>query len=270
MELVRSFEEVTRPGQELRTLTTLSVALLFAAIYLFGGRATQRLGERGSRRFLSFAAGLSVSYTFVHILPALHSIRGYQAQSPTDYFPRVFPEYSVYIWAMAGFMIFYGLESMVPRRSPDAEHGSGGHGSAAPWQPWVHIGGFALYTWLLTYLMMRTGKGLVALGLFAVAMGMHIAPITNRLRSEYPAAYQHRGALLLGVASVAGWACGLTLDIPTLFVLDLVALVAGGVIVNTAIAELPKERNASYWSFLTGAAAYSALLLTLSHFEKGG
>jgi hypothetical protein len=55
-----------------------------------------------------------------------------------------------------------------------------------------------------------------------------------------------------------------------LLVLDLVALVAGGVIVNTAIAELPKERDASYWSFLTGATAYTALLLALSHFEKGG
>jgi len=72
------------------------------------------------------------------------------------------------------------------------------------------------------------------------------------------------------VASVAGWACGLTLDIPTLFVLDLVALVAGGVIVNTAIAELPKEREGRYGSFLTGATVYTALLLILSHFEKGG
>ena len=52
--------------------------------------------------------------------------------------------------------------------------------------------------------------------------------------------------------------------------MNLVAVVAGGVIVNTAIAELPKEREGRYWSFLTGAAVYTALLLTLSHFEKGG
>jgi hypothetical protein len=170
---------------------------------------------------------------------------------------------------MAGFMIFYGLESMASRRGSDAEHDPGSHGSADSWRPWMHICGFALYTWLLTYMMMRIGKGLVALCLFAVAMGMHIAPITNRLRSEYPAVYPHRGALLLGASSLAGWAFGLTLDIPILLVLDLVALVAGGVIVNTAIAELPKEREASFWSFLTGAVAYTALLLTLSHFEDG-
>jgi uncharacterized membrane protein YdcZ (DUF606 family) len=49
----------------------------------------------------------------------------------------------------------------------------------------------------------------------------------------------------------------------------MAAIVAGGVIVNAAIAELPKEREASFWSFLVGAVAYTALLLTLSHFDKG-
>ena len=41
---------------------SLSVAVLFAAIFLFGGRAAYRPGQRGRRRFLSFAAGISVAY----------------------------------------------------------------------------------------------------------------------------------------------------------------------------------------------------------------
>jgi hypothetical protein len=253
------------------TLMTLTVALLFAAIYLFGGQASQRLGlGRGRRRFLSFAAGLSVSYTFVHILPALHTIREVQTHSTTDYMQRVFPEYSVYLWAMAGFLVFCGLESLVARPGPEVENTPSHHVSVAEWQPWVHFGGFACYTWVLTYLMVWTGKGFVALSLYAVAMGMHIATITNRLRGEYRAVYTRRGALLLGGASLAGWACGLTLNLPIAVVLDLVALVAGGVIVNTAIAELPKEREGRYGYFLAGAVGYAALLLILSHFEKGG
>jgi hypothetical protein len=68
---------------------------------------------------------------------------------------------------------------------------------------------------------------------------------------------------------VAGWAAGLTLGIPDAAVMDMMAIVAGGVIVNAAIAELPKERRASFWSFCAGAVAYAALLLTLSHFEHG-
>jgi len=251
------------------TLTTLSIALLFAAIFLFGGRLAYRPGQRGHRRFLSFAAGISVAYIFVHVLPALNVIRELHTQSPID-FKILFPEYSVYLWTMAGFLVFYGLEIMAasPRRGP--ENRAGDNGVAVPWQSWVHIGGFALYAWLLTYLMVWTGKSTLALCLYAVAMGMHIFPITCSLSSHYHAVYDRRGAYLPALASLVGWASALTLNIPTQIVLNLVAFVCGGVVVNAAIAELPKERQGRYWFFLMGATVYTALLLILSHFEKGG
>ena len=94
---------------------TLGVALLFAGIYVFGGRASQVFGESGLRRFHSFAAGLAVSYVFVYIMPELHAIREVHLQPETDYIKRLFPEYSVYLSAMLGFLVFYGLESMVAR-----------------------------------------------------------------------------------------------------------------------------------------------------------
>jgi hypothetical protein len=248
---------------------SLGVALLFAAIFLFGGRAAYRPGQRGRRRFLSFAAGISVAYTFVHVLPALHTIRELHIQSPSN-FTLLFPEYSVYLWTMAGFLVFYGLETMATSPGRGPENRAGDDHGAATWQPWVYIGGFALYTWILTYMMVWTGKGRLALCLFAVAMGMHIFTITCGLSSHYQAVYDRRGAFLPALASLAGWASALTLNIPSQIVLSLVAFVCGGVVVNTAIAELPKEREGRYWFFLTGAIVYTALLLVLSHFEKGG
>jgi hypothetical protein len=250
-------------------ITSLSVALLFAAIFLFGGRLAYRPGHRRYQRFLSFAAGISVAYIFVHVLPTLQMIREIGAQS-TSGFKMVFPEYSVYLWTMAGFLVFYGLETMAagPQRNPDNH--AGGHGDAASWQSWVHISGFTLYAWILTYMMVWTGKENLALCLFAVAMGMHIFTIACNLSSHYQAVYDRRGAYLLALASLAGWACALTLNIPSPIVLNLVAFVCGGVVVNAAIAELPKEREGRYGFFLTGAMVYTAMLLILSHFEKGG
>ncbi len=257
------------PAHAPYVLTTLSVALLFAAIFLFGGRAAYHPGQRGRRRFLSFAAGISVSYTFVHVLPALHEIRAIHTKSPADFY-MVIPEYSVYLWTMAGFMVFYGLETMAARPRQGPENSAGYGGSEGPWHPWVHISGFAVYAWLLTYMMVWTGKSILTLWLFAVAMGMHILPIACSLSSQYQAVYDRRGAFLLALASMAGWASSLALDIPRPILLNLVAVVAGGVIVNAAIAELPKEKEGRYWYFLAGAAVYTALLLILSHFEEGG
>ena len=123
-------------------------------------------------------------------------------------FQRVFPEYSVYLWAMAGFLAFYCLETMVarPRRGP--ENHAGGHGGAAPWQAWVHIGGFALYAWMLTYIMVWKVHDTLALCLYGVAMGMHIFPVACNLSSHYQEVYDRRGAFLLALASLAGWASG--------------------------------------------------------------
>jgi hypothetical protein len=257
------------PAHGPNALATLSVALLFCAIFLFGGRAAYRPGQRGRRRFISFAAGISVGYTFVHVLPALGRMREIATQSQTG-FRGFFPEYSVYLWTMAGFMVFYGLETMAAGRRRGPEHRGGDDGGAASWQSWVHIGGFALYAWLLTYMMVWTGKGALSLCLFGAAMGMHIFSITCNLSRHHREVYDRRGALLPSSASLAGWACGLTLDIPGSVLVNLVAVVAGGVILNAAIAELPKEREGRFWYFLAGAAVYSALLLVLSHFEKGG
>jgi hypothetical protein len=124
-----------------------------------------------------------VGYAFVHVLPALNTIRELHLQSPSNFF-GVLPEYSVYLWTMAGFMVFYGLESMANRPLQSSETATSHDASAVPWQPWIHIGGFALYTWLVAYLMVWTGKGKGALGVYAVAMGMHLFPVACHLRTH--------------------------------------------------------------------------------------
>ena len=251
------------------TLTSLIIALLFAAIFLFGGRVAYRPGHKRYRRFLSFAAGIAVAYVFVDVMPALGRMRDMVMETPGG-FQRVFPEYSVYLWAMAGFLAFYCLETMAagPRQGP--EHPAGSHDGAAPWQAWVHIGGFALYAWMLSYIMVWKLHETLALCIYGAAMGMHIFPVACNLSSHYQEAYNRRGAILLALASLAGWATGMALDIPKPILVNLVAVVVGGVIVNTSISELPKGGAGPRWPFLTGALVYTALLLTLSHFEKGG
>jgi hypothetical protein len=244
-------------------ITSLIVAMLFAAIFLFGGRAAYRPGQRVRRRFLSFAAGISMAFVFVNVLPGLQAIEETQTQY-RGYFKTLFPEYSIYLWTMAGFLIFYGLETMAVSTQRSRENQAPDESHAAPWQMWVHIGGFALYAYILTYLMIWTGKDMLALCLYGVAMGMHILTITCNLSSHYQAAYDRIGAYVLALACVAGWASALKLNILTaMIVLKLMAFVAGGVVVNVAIAEIPKEKEGWYWSFVTGVVVYTALVLIL-------
>jgi hypothetical protein len=248
--------------------TSLIVALLFSAIFLFGSRLGHRPGDRRYQRFLSFAAGIAVAYVFVDVMPALGRMSEMVMEAPGR-FQRVFPEYSIYLWAMIGFLGFYCLETMVPGSRRRPENHAGGHEGAARWQAWVHIGGFAAYAWMLSYIMVWKLHETLALCLYGVAMGLHIFPVAHNLSSHYQAVYDRRGAFLLALASLAGWATGLALDIPKPILVNLVAVVVGGVIVNTSIAELPKAGEGRRWPFLMGALVCTALLLILSHFEKG-
>ena len=249
---------------ESHLLSTLAVAVLFAAIFLFGGRGGSVSGRIGHRQFLSFAAGVSVAYIFVHVLPALQMIREFDAHAVSD--SMIFPEQGVYLWTMAGFLVFFGLETMAHKRqAPEGDDDHGGS-RAAPLS-WLHMSGFALYTSLLAYMMVWTGKHGLTLGLFAVAMGLHLVTIAGNLSGHYRETYHPRGALLLASASLAGWGAAATLEIPVTWVLKLVAFVIGGVVVNTAIAELPQEKESRYGFFVMGAALYTALLLTLAHLE---
>lgn len=270
MALMALIQESGAPDHAMTPFMTFVVPLFFAAIYLFGGRANQVFSAAALRRFHSFSSGCAISYVFVYIMPELHAIRVAHMESESDYIRRIFPGYSVYLSALLGFLVFYGLESLVAApREETADKSEHSHGES-PWIPRLHIGSFAVYTWLITFQIGRMGGSVVSLCFYSLAMGLHLAAIANRLRSEHRAVYESRGAILLALSSLAGWVSGLALDLPGLLVLDMTAIIAGGVIVNAAIAELPKQREASFWSFFFGAIAYTALLLAMSHSGGGG
>lgn len=251
------------------TAASLLIALLFAAIFLFGGRVSFQSGHKGYRKFLSFAAGIAVAYVFVDVMPALGRMRDIVMNTPSA-FHRLFPEYSVYLWAMAGFLLFYCLETMVVVVPHVSEKHAGDHTATPSWLAWLHIGGFAAYAWMLSYIMVWKVHEPVALCIYAVAMGMHIFPIVCNLSNHYPSVYNPQGAIVLALASLLGWVIGVTVEIPKPILINLVAIVVGGVIVNTTITELPKAGEGRRGHFVTGALVYTALLLVLSHFEHGG
>jgi hypothetical protein len=146
---------------------TFIAALLFAAIFIFGWRLHR---ARTPPAMLSLGAGATASYVFVRLLPELdEATTTFIAASAGRALPA--PELRVYTSALLGFIVFYGLENLVvgARERPGAED------SRREWSNPVfllHVGGFAVYTWLVTYLMVH---GISATPLpvapYAIAMG---------------------------------------------------------------------------------------------------
>lgn len=237
---------------------TLGIACLFAAIFIFGERLRVGL-QNHSRGVLSAAGGAAVAYVFMHLLPEM-ARAGKTFVEITANRPLPFPEYRVYAAALAGFVLFYGLEHLVHWSRLSGRRERLGYGIKDPVFV-MHIGGFALYAGLISYLMVRgIDEKPVPILMYGIAMGLHFLSTGHSLHNEHGSMYDKFGKLVLAGAVLAGWTCGAVTEFPKPVVITMLGLVSGGVVMNSVIVELPSEKDGRFLPFCAGAAAYSMLL----------
>jgi hypothetical protein len=239
---------------------TLVGALLLAAIHLFAGHM-RFLHVIPRSRWLSMAGGASVAYVFLHLLPELQEAHGYVSE---NIHPSLsFIEHHIYLIALIGLAVFYGLERMV-QTAPKQESERPGQVRASESIFWVHIGSFALYNTLFGYLLLhREETDAFNLILFIAAIGLHFLVNDYGLHEHHEESYARRGRWVLAFAILLGWLLGYLTKLPELFTLMLLAFIAGGVILNVLKEELPDQRQSRFWAFATGVTVYAILLLAV-------
>ena len=247
----------------MENIATLAAVVLFMAIFIFGRKLHKPAWiRRHHRKALSFGAGVSVAYVFIHLLPELAAAKDVFVEI-AEHMSLPFPEHRVYLSAMFGFIIFYGLNHMVAwsRKTKEKSASSENGGNTIFW---IHIGGFAVYVWLVSYLMIRSiEEETVPIALYAVAMGFHFLLVEHSLRHEHTTLFDRAGRYVLGLAPLAGWIIGVAVDLPKSLVITLLGIISGAIIMNTLIMELPKEKEGKFWPFLLGGGLYGAILLFL-------
>ena len=236
-------------------------AVALAAVYAVGGRL-RPAGAANTRvwrkAWISVAAGAAVAYVFVDVLPELGA--RHRAFVETAGEALLFAEQRIYVVALVGFVLFYGLEHMV-LTSRVRGRADAGDGMGDPVY-WLEAGGFALYTWMIGYLLVERARiGGVALLLYGAAMAFHFFMIDHALREEHGGAYDRAGRWILAASVLAGWLAGTTTQMSDPWLARLFAFVAGGVVITSMKAELPREGEGRFWPFCLGAAAYALLLM---------
>jgi hypothetical protein len=259
-------------------MLALAGSLVLAAVFLVR-YPKHVIDERrpGFRSFVSFAAGMSVAYVFIDLLPELAEAAGEMS------------EYAVMAAALTGFVVFYGLERLVrwAGREPVAEQGSDGRVSAArdanggPAARSQHtraeeqseqqertvysikVSGLAAYAGLVVYLMTTAFRepSDEALALYTVAMIFHFIAMRHSLRYEHPRAYDAHGRFVMAGACLASWAIGWFLDVPPAVESLLLGFLGGMLIMNTTVMELPTEKEGRFSMFALGSIVYAGLLL---------
>lgn len=243
-------------------LDSLAAALVFAGVYAAGGRlASSEAMERfwSRRRFISAAAGISVAYIFVDVLPELELQRKVVVDA-TEGAQLLFAEQRLYMLALLSFVVVYGLEHIVlVSREGRGEGGVAGEPDAVFR---LQLAGYAAYSALIGYLLVdRAERGALPLVIYTVAMAVHFLIVDHSLDEQHGRVYRPVARGLLAASVVAGWLIAVVTPLSEAVVARLFAVLAGGVIMTSLRAELPDDREGRFWPFCLGAAIYTAILL---------
>jgi hypothetical protein len=219
--------------------------------------------------WLSVAGGVAVAYVFVHFMPELAASQETVARAAGD---LALANRHIFLIALAGLLVFYGLDRFAKdsRSRREGAPVSGGRAEQAAEAGtsarvfWVHMGSFAIYNLLIGYLLLhREVMTLTSLAFFTVAMALHFVVTDYGLNEDHKARFRHLGRWILLAAVAVGWLPGVATSMPDAAIAALTAFLGGGVVLNVLKEEVPSERQSRFWAFALGAAAYSALLLTL-------
>lgn len=227
-------------------LTELGLSVLFALIFALAGRVRLPPGlARRERAVMSFFAGMSLAYVFVRLLPEIETAKG--ALRLPEYLPS--GPYLVSLAALGGCTLFFAIGRLA-------------EGDRLHRHDWARLLIFAAYVALVSYSRItEIEHGEVPALLFAIAMGTHFIALDHALGRDLGLLYHRRGRYVLAGASLLGWALGASRAVGPPVMLLLFGIVAGAVIANTLIKELPDPAEARLGPFVAGAVLYALILL---------
>jgi hypothetical protein len=238
-------------------LETTAAILLFMAVFIFGDRVQPlHIFVRDRRAVISFAAGVSAAYVFVHVMPEVAEARDTFVHSTS--LRLQYEGKEIYLVALLGFLVFYGLGWLRGRvkEAPYAQERLDFR---------LHIGGYAAYVWLVSYLLVDNLEETPAsTAFYAVAMTLHFLTVDNALREEHREVYRRGGRFLLAGMCALGWLTGSVVDLPHDLLALMMAFLSGAVIMNSTIMELPSNADGRFIPFMAGGLLYALLLLPLA------
>ena len=239
-------------------IESLIAIVILALVHLFV-RELHRLDADSRNTLLSVGAGASLAYVLMRILPKLAE-KQQSLMASTDIGVLGFLEHHVYLAAMAGLVLYYGLYRV-------AVYGAGWGAESRPRYRVAMMAaavGHGAYSLLLGYLIVsRLSFGLFSVTLIVVGIGTVLLVTDYSLYKKWPYLYDRWMRWILTIGLLAGWAIGVFVEVSPNVVAVWFAFLAGIILFTTIGEKLVVEERGSFWPFSVGAATFTALLLIL-------
>ncbi|MGI9518605.1 MAG: hypothetical protein ACR2NP_16230 [Pirellulaceae bacterium] len=253
---------IQRVMADMVVVSTLIAVLCLTLVHLLVGRKGWL--DRHAEIWKSVSGGVGIAYVFLAILPKLAKAQEVLDQS-ADGGVYGFLVHHSWLLALAGLVVYYGIDSAVEQISAKQEAGK----FPRPVIALICLHGFAVagYYFIISYLILEgygTGRsGFIALTLFALAMLLHYLSIDHSLRFKYGELYDRYLRWIFALATLGGWLAAQLSDVSRESLALCTSFFAGGLIVFTLKDKVPGSSSVNFLYFLAGVAGFSALLLTI-------
>jgi len=251
--------DVTLRSRSVETFFSLIAVLLLAGVHA-GAGVVRRIPLSIQPTVASAAAGISVAWVFLELLPSLteyqHTVEG------SGILPGL--ERHVYIAALVGLVIAFWVET-ASRSSRRENYEAGEEAITDPATFWLSLGGFVIFNASIGYALADPADLAVSpYWIFVIAMGLHFLANDESMVENHGIRYQRYGRWLLIAGLLAGWIIGRVpqYDMDGAGLAVVLAYVAGGMIMNIMRHELPvTSRTVNAAAFALGAFVFGVLVL---------
>lgn len=233
------------------------IVIGFMLIYFFSKYL--ELAKLNTRKMMSFAAGVGISYVIIHMLPLLE----YSQKQLAKYFDwqsGIHSTHLVYGMVLIGLIMTYVVFKIDQDSYEETAKENPVEAKAIVF--WSDIYFFAVYNAMIGYLVMaKAFSGNIHMITYFIAFGLHFLMNDCGLRHHHNEKYDSIGRKVLAISILFGGVVSLFLSLPYYVVVAFEAFITGGLLLNGIKFELPNDNNGDLKSFVLGAVGSGILFL---------
>ena len=212
--------------------------------------------QRYSSSWVPFTGGIAIGYVFIYLLPKLSDFTQIIiAQNPDDW---EFLHYRLYLVALAALVIYLITDLFYINDKEEQ-----------PWRLKIHAAGFCSYSLLIGIVIANLPRsGVAPIFIISVfALGPHLLGLDHQLRHWHASIFDRYFRWLLALSILTGWIIGAIWELPKSALWYFTAFLAGGIISNVMIEELPDQKN-KMLPFIFGVVVFVLIAITVRSLPK--
>lgn len=245
-------------------ITLCGLAIMSLAHILCSRENIVRVFEK--QGWISFSAGASVSYVFIHVFPEIGIFQQRLTGASGHHQDVGFINQPLYLVALGGLCLLYLLDTIETSYQIEDQNGSQQQQKYMPLF-YLRCSLYFVYNIMVAYIVtQRPGSGFFNITLITIALTMHFFVVNVSAKEKNGELFDRYIRWPATIGLLLGWALGILVDLPEIITVTVFSLIGGMITYIALKSELPQTRHKAPYHFFSGALIYALIVLAIPFF----